>query len=146
MKTTLLLTMSLLLSLAGFSQEIPASQVPVSVLKTFKNYFPTASKVEWEKKLQQFEAEFEIKRVDHKALFDEKGKLIVYKKDIPFSQLPAPVKQAIRKQYKGFKVDDVQRIARSGNLYYQVELDGHSQPDQKVVFTRDGKIENAHAY
>lgn len=145
MKTTMLFFLSLLFSLPSFSQDIPATQVPPAVIKSFTSYFPNTSRVEWERKGKQYEAEFNVKRVDHKALFENNGKLIVYKKDIPQSQLPAAVKQAIRQQYSNYRIDDTERIARSGHVYYQVELDGEPQ-DLKLVFTKDGKLDNNMAY
>jgi hypothetical protein len=145
MKTAMLFILSLLFSLPSFSQDIPAAQVPTAVIKSFTSYFPHTSKVEWEKKGSQYEAEFNVKRADHKALFESNGKLIVYKKDIPQSQLPAAVKQAIRQQYPNYRIDDVERIARSGHVYYQVELDGQPQ-DLKLVFTKEGKPDNSKAY
>jgi hypothetical protein len=145
MKTAMLFSASLLFSLLSFSQEIPASQVPAAVIKSFNSYFPQTARVEWEKKGNRYEADFDIKRTDHKALFENTGKLIVYKKDIPQNQLPAAVKQAIRQQYPHYRIDDVERIARSGHLYYQVELDGQPQ-DIKLVFTRDGRLDNSMAY
>lgn len=145
MKTTMLFLLSLLFSLPSFSQDIPAAQVPPAVTKSFASYFPNTSKQEWEKKGNLYEAEFNVKRADHKALFESNGKLIVYKKDIPQSQLPAAVKQAIRQQYPNYRIDDVERIARSGHVYYQVELNGQPQ-DLMLVFTKEGKLDNSKSY
>jgi hypothetical protein len=142
MKTTLLLSLTLLFSSIVFSQDIPATQVPEAVIKSFNKYFPNSPKVEWEKKASQYEAEFDVKRAEHKALFDSNGQLIVFKRDIPHSQLPQAVKQAIKLQYPQYKIDKTERIARKGHLYYQVELDGKPQ-DLKVVFTRDGQTDNS---
>lgn len=142
MKTTLLLSLTLLFSSYAFSQHIQATQLPPAVIKAFNKYFPNTPKVEWEKKANQYEAEFEIKRANHKALFESNGQLIVYKREIPHSQLPQPVKQAIKQQYPLYQIDKTERIARNGHLFYQVEL--HGKPDNlKLVFTRDGKIDNS---
>ena len=144
MKLMFLLLAFMLCTLMVSAQSVPAAQVPAGVIKTLKRYFPSADKIEWEKKAGLYQAAFEVKRADHKALFESQGKLIAYKKDIPAAQLPQPVRQAIRHQYKGYKIEDVQLIARNGNLFYEVELDGAK--DQKVVFTRDGKIDNAQGW
>ncbi|NML21161.1 hypothetical protein HHL16_09765 [Pseudoflavitalea sp. G-6-1-2] len=144
MKLMFLLFVSMLCSSLVFSQSIPSSQVPAGVVKTLKRYFPSADNVEWEKKGANYQAAFEVKRTDHKALLEDKGKLIAYKKDIPAAHLPQAVRQVIRQQYKGYKIDDVQLIARNGNLYYEVDLDGPK--DQKLVFTRDGKTDNSQGW
>lgn len=142
MKTTLLLSLTLLFSPIAFCQDIPAKQVPAAVIKAFNKYFPNTPKVDWEKKASQYEAEFDVKRTEHKALFESNGQLIVYKRDIPHSQLPQTVKQAIKQQYPHYKIDKTERIARNGHLFYQVELDGKPQ-DLKVVFTKDGQTDNS---
>lgn len=144
MKLMFLLFISMLSSLFVAAQSIPSSQVPAGIIKTLKRYFPSADNVEWEKKGSNYQAAFEVKRTDHKALFEDKGKLIAYKKDIPAAQLPQAVRQVIRQQYKGYKIDDIQAIARNGNLYYEVELDGPK--DQKLVFTREGKLDNTQGW
>lgn len=145
MKTIMLISLSSLVSLLSFGQHINSSQVPPAVTKSFNRYFPQASSQEWEKKGTQYEAGFDLKRADHKALFENNGKLIVYKKDIHQGQLPAAVKQAIRQQYPNYKIDNAEMIARSGRVYYQVELDGKPK-DLKLVFTREGQVDNTQAY
>lgn len=144
MKTTMLFFLSLLVSRFSYSQDIPSSQVPPAVIKSFNRYFPNIPKVEWEKKGNQYEAEFDIKRSDHKALFENNGKLIVYKRDIHHGQLPTAVKQAIKQEYPDRKIGDVERIARSGHVYYQVELKGPS--DLRLVYTPEGKQDNSKSY
>ncbi|MBO9634812.1 MAG: PepSY-like domain-containing protein [Chitinophagaceae bacterium] len=144
MKTTIFLSLSLLFSLFAHSQDIPSTQVPPAVIKSFNRYFPNTPKVEWEKKGNQYEAEFDIKRTDHKALFESNGKLIVYKRDIHNGQLPAAIKHTIKQQYPNYKIDDAERIARNGHVYYQVALKG---PDTiKLVFTPEGKQDKSQGY
>lgn len=144
MKTTMLFSLSLLFSLVAFGQDIPSAQVPPAVIKSFNRYFPDIPKVDWEKKGNQYEAEFDIKRADHQALFESNGKLIVYKRDIHNGHLPAAVKQTIKQQYPNYKIGEAERIARNGHVYYQVVLKG---PDTiKLVFTPEGKQDKSQGY
>lgn len=128
--------------LPGHSQ---GNDIPNAVMKTFKAKFPAAAKTEWERKGDIYQAEFEIGRADHKACFDETGRLTIYKMEIPVAELPAPVLKAIRKQYKGYTIDDVDKVDKSGKIYYQVELDGRPA-DAKVIFSPDGAILNDEAF
>ncbi|RAJ06481.1 putative PepSY-like beta-lactamase-inhibitor [Chitinophaga skermanii] len=132
------------LAFSVYAQDIPASQVPVGVTKTFKTKFPTAGKVEWEMKGDLYEAEFKVNRVEHKAHFSKDGNLVIYKKDIRQIDLPQGVQNTLRNKYKDYKIDDVEKVVKGKNVYYQVELDG--KPDLKLVFTGNGKEDTTQAY
>lgn len=140
-----LLFAALFMANCAFAQDIPASQVPAAVKNTFKAKFPAATRLEWEKKGELYEAEFHVNNVDHKALLNETGQLQVFKNDIRTANLPQAVKQAVKTNYKGFRIDDAEKVTRGTVVYYQVELDGEPH-DQKVVFTTDGKVAEDQVY
>lgn len=136
---SLLLILVLCFSAGAFAQDVRVTHgVPAVVEKNFKKKFPTAKEVEWARKGDRMEADFDVSRVDHKALYDQKGKLLAWKCDVRAGQLPAPVLKTIRSQYKGYKVDDAEKITRDKMELYQVELDGN--PDVSLVFDKDGKV------
>ncbi len=141
----LMLLAALLAGSAGLAQDVPASQVPAAVTKAFKAKFPTSTGIDWEKKGNLYEADFDVVLVDHKALFDETGKLVAYKRDIRNADLPAAIKKTIQADYKDYRIDEAQRLERNGVVYYQVELDG-KPADQKLVFTKEGKVDAAQQY
>ncbi|SHM73519.1 Putative beta-lactamase-inhibitor-like, PepSY-like [Chitinophaga jiangningensis] len=145
MKTFLLSIV--LFAFAGYAtaQDIPASQVPVAIVKAFKLKFPRTSKVEWEMKGNLYEAEFKVDRREYKALYDAAGKLQTYKREISPNELPAAVRNAIATQYKGFHIDDADRLEKNGKVYYQVDLDGKPH-DEHVVFNANGTVANDVAY
>ena len=141
---SLLLMLVLCISGSAFAQDIRVQQsIPPAVEKNFKKKFPAAKDVEWHRQGDRVLADFDVNRVDHKALYEANGKLLAWKYDVRSGALPAPVTRAIRTQYKGFKVDDAEMITRGKEIFYQVELDGKPD-DLKVVFDKEGKvIENA---
>jgi hypothetical protein len=145
MKMMMIMMAGLITCFCAYSQDIPASQVPAAVTKAFKAKFPKTTGLEWEKKGDLYEAEFDVSLVDHKALYEASGKLVAFKKDIRKTDLPAAVKRAIETQYKGFRIDDADRVERGGAVFYQVELDGKPD-DQKLVFTKDGKVDSTQQY
>lgn len=145
MKMTMTMLAALLVWGGGYSQDIPASQVPAAITKTFKAKFPKTTGLDWEKKGDLYEADFDVNMIDHKALYDASGKLVALKKDIRKADLPAAVKSAIDTRYKGFRIDDAERVERGGKVYYQVELDGRPN-DEKLVFTADGQIAAGRQY
>lgn len=141
---SLLLILMCCISGAAFAQDIRVPlNIPATVEKNFKKKFPTAKEVEWRRNGDRLEADFDVSRTDHKALYDAKGKLLAWKCDIRSGSLPAPVTRAIRTNYKGFRIDDAEKITRDKVEFYQVELDGNPD-DVRLVFDKDGKVvENA---
>lgn len=140
-----LLFAAVLLSSTAIGQDIPSREVPSAVINTIKAKFPNTSRLEWEKKGDLFEAEFHVNNIDHKALLDPSGKLLVYKRDIRAADLPRAVKNTIRKQYANFRIDDVEKLEREGAVFYQVELDGEPH-DQKLVISAEGKVDSSQQY
>lgn len=61
--------------------------------------------------------------------------------EIPASQLPTAVRQAIAKQYAGYHVDDAKKISggKAGTTY-RVELEGTGKQERHVEFNAAGKV------
>ena len=140
-----LLFAAVLLSSTAIGQDIPSREVPSAVINTIKAKFPNTTRLEWEKKGDLFEAEFHVNNIDHKALLEPSGKLLEYKRDIRAADLPRAVKNTSRKQYANFRIDDVEKLAKEGAVFYQVELDGEPHY-QKLVISADGKVDSSQQY
>jgi len=133
----------LMLSIMGSSlmaQDIPASKVPSVVTNAFTQEYTNPTDVDWEKKRKNFEVDFEVDGVDHKALYTAEGRLLMTKRDLRETDLPAAINQKIAADYSGYTIDDVDQVMAEGKTYYQVELDGTLR-DRKLVFTEDGQEE-----
>src|SRR5690606_39303824 len=75
----------LMLSIMGSSlmaQDIPASKVPSVVTNAFTQEYTNPTDVDWEKKRKNFEVDFEVDGVDHKALYTAEGRLLMTKRDL----------------------------------------------------------------
>ena len=140
MKCFALVVTASLFSLSSCSQDIPAGKVPSVVLNTVQAKFGTASKIEWEKKNNLYEAEFKKDSTEYAVYIDSAGKLVMYKLDINENELPTAVSAIISAQYVGYKIDDAEKIEKDGVTYYQVELEGKGKKDLELVFTADGKM------
>lgn len=138
-------TIMLLAALFMYPQDIPSSQVPAAVKNTLKARFPKTTSLDWEKKGELYEADFDVKNVDHKALIEATGKLVAVKYDIRTAQLPQTVRNTINTQYKGLRIDGVEKVERSGTVYYQVELDSEPR-DQHIIIKGDGKVDASQQY
>ena len=139
MKSVILIVASLF-SLYSCSQDIPPRKVPSVVLNTVQTKFVNASNIEWEKKKAFYEAEFKMDSIEYAVYVDSAGKLIMYKMDSRQEELPAAVSAAIRTEYIGYKIDDVERIEKDGIIYYEIELDGKGKKDLELVFSAVGKL------
>lgn len=134
-----------LMSCSLFDQDIPASKVPSVVKNTLSTEFPDAYDIDWEKKKGDYEADFEIKDVDHSALFNAKGELLMSKMDIRSSELPAAVTEKIAQDYADYHIDDAEKVDVKGRTLYQVELDGRPR-DLDVVYTAEGQEDKDFKY
>jgi len=138
MKTIVMMMLASSYSFLGCSQNLAVGELPSLVQNGLKTQFPTATDVEWEKNGNLFEAEFDINQTDHTALLDGTGKIVMHKQDIEATQLPEPVAKALRTNFSGYQIDDLEQVEKNGQTLYQVELEKNFGLDQKKVFSADG--------
>ncbi len=139
MKSLSLFITALSTTLISCAQDIPASKVPSVVQNTLQSTFSNAAKIEWEKKGNLYEAEFEIDNTEYTAHIEASGKLLVYKVDIAATELPAAITQAIARDHAGYQLDDADKLVKDGTTYYQVELEAKGKKDIKVVYAANGQ-------
>ena len=138
MKSMLFAFMFLASSLFACEQnDVKPEDVPAAVRQTLLNVFPNTSNLEWEKKGENYEAEFDVATVEHTALLDAKGSLLQHKYDITEAELPEAVKAAISQQYADYILDDADVLVKGTTSFYQVELEKGMQ-EEKLVFAADG--------
>src|SRR5690606_3632252 len=127
------------------AQDIPASQVPQAVTNAFTQEYTNPTDVDWEKKKKNFEVEFEIDGVDHKALYTADGELLMTKRDLRENDVRPAITQKLAADYANYNIDDVDALIVDGVTYYQVELEGTLR-DRKLVFSEDGQEARAVKY
>jgi hypothetical protein len=138
MKTlTLILALSAS-SLFATAQDLKETEVPSVVVNSFKGQFTNALKTEWEKKGNNYEAEFEVGTVEHAVILDPSGKVLMQEQDIANTELPAAVTNAIKQNYKGYELDEAEKVEYNGQAYYKVELTRYFL-GKDLVFSADGK-------
>ena len=140
MKSIILLITVASVSLVSCGQDIPASKVPSVVQNTVQSNFASAVDIEWEKKNNFYEAEFDIDKIDYKAHVDASGKLMSCKISMKVSELPAVITTAISNEHTGYEIDDADKLEKDGATYYQVELDARGKKDKQLVYTADGRL------
>jgi hypothetical protein len=120
-------------------QNIAADKVPSVILNTLKASFANATDVEWEKHQKIYEAEFDINdTTDVSVRIDEAGRIVMQKKEMPVTEVPSSILNALTKAYPDYMLDDASRIEQNGAIYYQVELDGKNKKDLHLVWNENG--------
>ena len=139
-KTIQLLVIILMATGTIIAQDIRQSDVPSVVVNNFKKEFPKAKDVEWEMKGVVYNVEFEIGiSTDYEAWFDTSGNLIKYTQEIPNRELPKTIKDAVKKQFDGYRVDDVKKQVENNIETYLVEIEKKKE-ELNLVFSKDGKL------
>jgi uncharacterized membrane protein YkoI len=131
--------------IAAQAQDVAAKDVPEAVKNALSQKYANATDLDWEKHGDNYEADFDVDRIDHAAMIDPSGKILMTRRDVMEKDLPQGLRTAIGQNYKGMRVDDVEQVEKDGKTYYQLELDQKGQ-DKKVVLAQDGKEVTDPAY
>lgn len=122
------------------AQDIPQSEVPSVILNKFKSEFPKAKDIEWETKADLYNVEFEIGRsADHEIWYDKSGNQVKHKEDISKNQLPKAVTNTLQKDFKGYRIDDVEKFTTGSTVSYKMELNSMTK-DWDIEIDSNGKI------
>ncbi len=106
-----------------YAQKIKGADVPTTVKEGFKKSFPNSKAEEWEKEDGNFEAEFDVKKVETSALFDASGNLLQTEVEIPVKELPKAVIDYLSKNESGKKIKEAAKITdNKGFISYEAEV------------------------
>ena len=118
--------------------KIDKKDVPQAVTESFNSTFANAKDVEWKKKGNDYKVSFEMNDTEHYAILNSSGTVISQGQEIPESQLPTEISNAIKKDHPNHRIDDVYTVAKDGTTSYKVTLDG--SPDRKVMYSSVGTM------
>jgi len=122
------------------AQDIPASQVPSVIANKFATQFPKAKDIDWEIKGELYNVEFELGRnIDHEVWYDHKGVMVRHKEEIDKNSLPAAVTAKLGKDFKGYRIDDPEKITEGSKVIYKLELKSITK-DWDIVIDSQGNI------
>jgi len=107
-----------------FAQKIKDANVPAAVKDGFKKSFPNSKVEEWEKEDANYEAEFDVDKVETSAIFDANGTLIETEVEIATKDLPKAVTDYLTKNLAGKKIKEATKITdNNGIIRYETEID-----------------------
>ncbi|MDR0745208.1 MAG: PepSY-like domain-containing protein [Mediterranea sp.] len=105
---------------ASHSQDVVP---PANLQQKFGVDFPKASDVEWETTGDIYEVEFDVRLRDCKAYYDATGNLLMTIEETYRSELPAIVKNAAEAKYPKYHFEDINKIRRGTEVFYEVEME-----------------------
>ena len=134
MKKIIVTAIAILSSNMIFAQK--TKDVPAPVKAAFQKQYPNVSKVEWEKEDGNYEAEFDINKIENSVLYDSSGKLLETEMEIQLKDLPAGVLEYVQTNYKGQKVNEAAKITdANGTVTFEAEIG-----KMDVIFDEKGKF------
>src|SRR5690606_17681818 len=125
----------------AIAQDIPQSQVPAGVVSNFQKAFPNATDVEWEMDGHLYKVEFEIgtQKFDHDVWYDDAGQLLKHKEEISRNSLPRQVAAVIKQEFKGYRIDDVEKITEGDKVTYKLEVKSRTE-EWNLTLDADGNV------
>lgn len=120
-------------------------EIPSIVINSLSAKFENANNVEWKKKKDLYEAEFELNKVIYKALINFEGKILKFKHPIESSRLPPPVINIISSRQHNLVIKEAEKVEKDTLTLFQIELEEENRK-QKLVITSNGMIANNERY
>jgi len=119
--------------------------VPAEILRVFKDAFPEVElgDVEWEWEVPQkiYEAEFKHQNYEYEVEITVTGHHLLTEVEIPEEEIPEVVKSACSRKFRGWKIDEVEKVSYSnGDVYYELELSKEKddeEQEKEVLFRED---------
>lgn len=130
----------LVLSSATVSAQI--RKIPSTVTESFKEKYPSASKVEWRDKVSAFAAVFEDDGTKYEARFNSKGGWIETESQVSEDAIPDAVKEGIEKsKYAEWTIGDAHKIELPGDeIQYRVQVVKTDVQKKNLVFSEKGRL------
>lgn len=136
MKKSIMLVAFVVVASLGFAQKMKSAEVPAVVKDAFQKQYPTANDVKWDKEKGNYEASFDLNKVDNSVLIDGNGKILETEVEIEISELPKGVSEYVKAQYKGMSIKEAAKITdAAGVITYEAEVKG-----MDLIFDRTGKF------
>lgn len=110
---------------------------PPSVVKeALSKKYPTVKKVEWEKEDANYEAGFDLNKVETSVVIDEKGTILETESKIEVATLSKTITDYVAKNYPKQKIKEAAKIVNSKNkVTYEAEVKGYD-----LLFDENGKF------
>lgn len=127
------------------AQGLNSSDIPSNLKEAFNKEYTKTTDVEWEKEMDNYKVEFELNRKEHEVWYSPSGNVLKMEQEIAEAQLPQVIHDAIKSQYDGCRMDDVDMIWENNTTTYEVELE-KGQNEKHITFDGNAKVLNERGY
>ena len=145
MKTLKILAITLFATSVAMAQDLNSSDVPGTLKDAFSKEYSKATDVEWEKEMDNYKVEFDLNRQDNEVWYNASGSVLKKEQEITEAELPQAINTAIKSNYAGYRVDDVEKIWQNNTTTYEVELE-KGQDEKHITFDGNAKVLNERAH
>ena len=113
-----------ILAFGANAQKQNEADVPDAVKAKFTEMFPDVKNVKWEKEKTNYEAEFDVHKVEISAEFDESGAWLQTETHLDVDKLPDSIKDYFAKKLPGKKIAEACVISlANGSVCFEAEVD-----------------------
>jgi hypothetical protein len=134
-----------LCSMIGVAQKLSPSKVPQNVRKTFSKEFPRASGITWMMEDSTYEVNFLLNTVKNSVKYDKTAKWLEKEAAIKISDLPKPIKAAMKKEFPGFKATEGEKVELPDTtIQYHLGI-SKKEEAYEVQFSATGDVLNKEA-
>jgi hypothetical protein len=123
--------------LIGF--KIKEVDLSSEVLAAFSDKCPNAKEVEWEADEKEYKAEFEMNGHEYSASFLVDGTWLETEQEITKNKLPLAVKESLKREFSGYRFDEVEKVERPNFNSYEVLME-KKEKEIEVLIDENGKI------
>lgn len=122
------------------SKQVKKIIIPELVKKSFATKYPNVKKAKWDfEKPGQYEAEFNLGKVETSVLIDEKGNILEVETEMHKKDLPQPILNTLATDFIGYKFDEVEKVEAKGITTYEMEAK-KGKEEFELVFDINGKL------
>lgn len=134
MKNLLLVSIALTLCFSACGQKLKKEDVPAVITAKFKTLYPNIEDVKWSKEDANYEAEFDLNKVETSVVIDASGNALETESEITPAELPATIKEYVKQHYNDAKIKEAAKMVDSkGVTTYEAEVN-----DADVIFDAKG--------
>lgn len=124
-----------------FKQGIPEREVPSIVKNSFLGEYPNAEDIDWKIDKNLYEVAFKLdKSIENKVWLNSKGKIVKHEEELTRKELPPVVLSKIEADFKGYRIDEVDKVTTDTEVYYEVALVSFIKKNWEITFDLQGKI------
>jgi hypothetical protein len=134
MKNLFFISITLMIGYTACGQKVKKEDVPSVVTAKFKSLYPNIEDIKWSRENQDYEAEFDLNKVENSINFDANGNLLETETEITVNDLPTAVNTYISKNVPDEKIKEASKITDAkGTITFEAEVKGID-----YIFDKDG--------